>query len=125
MAFIFSVVLLMCGLLWPSLLCSYGTLATGRIRSIDMTVYNANWHHYPLGLRKSIVLIIAQSQKPIEFNGFNLVQCNLEIFGKVLRYFVHFDMLLRIECFKQISFHPQIFRSACSYYLIFRSFSHH
>lgn len=81
---IFAVVVVACGLIWPFLLCHYGTFATERIRSIDLTVYNANWLDYPLDLRKYIILVITQSQSKINFNGFSLISCSLEAFAKVL-----------------------------------------
>lgn len=81
---IFAVVVLSCGLIWPFLLCHHGTFATERIRSIDSIVYNANWRNYPPELQKYFILIIAQSQSNINFNGFNLLSCSLEAFAKVL-----------------------------------------
>ena len=83
-AIIFALVAVSCGLIWPFLLCHYGTFATDRIRSIDLIIYNANWLAYPPELRKYIILIIAQSRSKINFNGFNLVSCTLEAFAKVL-----------------------------------------
>lgn len=80
---IFSLVVICCGLTWPFFLCHYGTFATERIRSIDQTVYNANWPDYPPDVRKYIILIIAQSRSNVNFNGFKILSCNLEIFAKV------------------------------------------
>lgn len=80
---VFSLVAVSCSLIWPFLLCHFGTFSTERIRSIDLTVYNANWLNYPPELRKYIIPIIAQSRSKINFNGFNLMSCSLEAFAKV------------------------------------------
>lgn len=98
-----SILTIFCALLWPFLLCHYGTFATERIRSLNRTVYNANWVDYPIDLRKHIILIIAQSQSDITFNGFGILSCNLEIFGKVRKGFVfstifHSDLWV-LSCF--------------------------
>lgn len=80
---IFATVVVSCGLIWPFYLCHYGTHATDHIRSIDLSIYNAKWLHYPPELRKHVILIIAQSRSKIKFNGFNLIGCTLEAFANV------------------------------------------
>lgn len=80
-------------LAWPFFLCHYGTCATERIRSIELTVYGANWLDYPLGLRKHIILVIAVSRSNISFNGFGIFGCILEIFAKV-RVSLSFELAL-------------------------------
>lgn len=104
-----------------NLLCYYGTIATERIRSIDLTIYNANWLNYPPDSRKHIILIIAQCQSNhINFNGFNMFSCNLEIFGKV--HILHSNRWIGIWLLL-LNPSKQICKSASSYYLIFRCFS--
>lgn len=80
----FPIVVLVSGLLWPFFLCHFGSFTTERIRSIDETVYNANWFDYPADVRKYIILVMVRTRSNINFSGFNMISCNLEVFGKVL-----------------------------------------
>lgn len=80
---LYDVLCIVSSLMWPYLFCDYATFATHGIASIKNIIYESNWYDYPPQLRKAIILIIAHSQQPFNFVGFNLIRCNLEIFGKV------------------------------------------
>lgn len=71
------------GTMWPFYLCQSGTAATFAIGEIGTTVNNSNWYDYPPKVRKYIILMIAQSQIPICFTGFKIMQCSLEVFMRV------------------------------------------
>lgn len=126
-AFIFGIAVVSCGLMWPFIMCHYGTHATERIQSIDLAVYNADWLHYPPDAQKWIILIMVQSQTDICFNGFNLVGCNLQKFTKVLciieESVIFTDLDDSFSLFSLSVPFAQICNSAFSYYLIFRRFT--
>lgn len=68
---------------WPALMCNFATFATDRIASLGDVVYESSWDELPLKIRRYVALIIARSQEPVYFTGYNLVRCTLEILGKV------------------------------------------
>lgn len=68
---------------WPYLFCYYATYITNRISFIGFAAYDTNWFDYPLDLQKHMILILARSQENVHFHGFNLIECTLEVFGKV------------------------------------------
>lgn len=68
---------------WTFLFCNYATIATENVDEIGFRTYASDWFNYPLYVQKYIILIIARSQEPIQFTGFNLIYCNREMFGKV------------------------------------------
>lgn len=73
----------MCALIWPTLMCFFATVVTNRIKSLGQTAYQSNWYDYPAELRKFIIFIVARSQEPAYFTGLNLIDCSLEVLGKV------------------------------------------
>lgn len=74
---------LLCALIWPFLMCLFGTFATDRIESIGDIAYDSNWYEYPKEIRMHVMLIILRSQEPVYFMGFGVVRATLEVFGKV------------------------------------------
>lgn len=74
---------LVCVLLWPYQFCYFATLATDRITIIQRSVYDLNWYEFPLKLRKCFILIMAQSQWTVYFDGLGVVYCTLANFGMV------------------------------------------
>lgn len=72
-----------CALIWCSLFCYFANMASDRLSSIGWAAYTADWHNYPVAWQKFIVLMILRSQKPVHFKGLNLINCTLEVFGKV------------------------------------------
>lgn len=45
--------------------------------------YECDWHELPAGLQKSIVFMIRNAQKPIQYKGFGIIRLNLETFCDV------------------------------------------
>lgn len=79
----FDIVCVGFSLFWPFIYCYFATFATVRISSINMAVYDSIWYRYSLSLRKYTILIIARSQQPVYFTGFNLIRATLESFAIV------------------------------------------
>lgn len=98
-AFVFDVICVICSLIWTSLFCYYGNYASDRVSSIAVTTYDVDWFNYPVKLQKFIILTILRSQIPVYFNGLNLIDCTIEVFGTVSIYFlIHASFqLLRIS----------------------------
>ena len=86
-----TIICFVCGLAWSFLHCYFATFATERISSTGDAVWSTNWFDYSPEMRQYVPLIIARSQKPALFTGFNLMPCTLEMFGKVriILIFVH------------------------------------
>lgn len=80
---LFQIVCITASLMWPYLYCYYATFACDRVASIGDTVYNSNWYNQSVEMQRRNILIIAYSQQPVHFTGFNLFPCTLEIFGHV------------------------------------------
>lgn len=78
-----DVLVLFCGLLWPYLFCYFANLTTDRVLAIGDDVYNLNWLEYPVQMQKCLILIIARSHEPIQFTGLQMIECSMEMFGKV------------------------------------------
>lgn len=106
-----------CSLIWPSLFCYYADVATTRLSSIAYYAYETTWNDYPLELQKYMILIIARSQEPVYYTGFNFVNCTLQALGKVFQLFSSHTNSKTNTNFNFI----QILKSSCSYYVVFRS----
>lgn len=80
---LFDMSCLLCALIWPALICYFGTFATYSIESVADIAYDSNWYEYPMECRKHFLLIIARSQETVYFMGYGVVRATLEVFGKV------------------------------------------
>lgn len=123
---VIRIIFVICALIWCSSFCYFGDMASNRLSSIGLAVYAANWYDYPVQLQRFIVLMISRSGKPAYFNAFDVINCSLEVFGKVvIQLAIAFQFIA--ACFKTllcfIFFYLQLCKSACSYYVVFRSFS--
>lgn len=114
----FCVVSVMIGLVFPYVLCDSATRATFEIVNIAGTVYSSKWYNYPLNVRRHLILIMAQSQKPLVFRGLKIVSCSLEVFMKV-----NFQQMTHTIPFVNCPILFQLINSALSYYIMFRSLS--
>lgn len=70
-------------LMWASFYCYFGNLATDHVSAIGDAAYNLNWFEYPVQIQKYVILIIARTTRRVEFSGFQLITCSMEMFGKV------------------------------------------
>ena len=81
--------------MWPFLFCYYATFATDRLADLSQTAYNSNWLDWPPEHQNYLILIMARSQEPVRFTGFGLIDCSLEVFGKVSRLH-HFVLIQKL-----------------------------
>lgn len=94
-AMAFDIVCVGFSLFWPFLYCYFATFASVRISSINMAVYSSTWYSYSLNLRKFTILIIARSQQPVYFTGFNLIRATLKSFSIVSQITTIFSIFLK------------------------------
>lgn len=65
------------------LFCFYGKFATDSFEKMSNCLYECNWQGLPIDLQKFFIIIVANSQKPLYYNGFGLTTLDLETFSKV------------------------------------------
>lgn len=62
--------------------------------NINDEIYGSNWYIYPLNLQKYLILILARSQRELNFTGFGLFRCTVEMFGRLKQcsiFFIHLN----------------------------------
>lgn len=65
------------------LYCFYGNRSTNDYGQMALDLYESNWYTHPVGLQKFFKMIIANAQRPLYYDGFQIVQLNLETYLKV------------------------------------------
>lgn len=80
---VIRIIFVICALIWCTLFCYFGDMASDRLSSIGFAAYSANWYDYPVEWQKFFILMILRTRKPAYFDGLNLINCNLEVLGKV------------------------------------------
>lgn len=65
------------------LYCYFGKLATDSYRAYANCLYECDWTSLPARQQKYFILMIAHAQKPIYYDGWDLVNLDMELFLKV------------------------------------------
>lgn len=60
-----------------------GTLSTAQFLRFSDVVYESLWYKFPVELQKYLRLIIANAHRRQAFDGFGVMELNLETFTKV------------------------------------------
>lgn len=63
--------------------CYFGKMATESFINIADSFYESNWRGLPIAIQKYFVVVIANAQIPIYYNGFGVAILNLENFCQV------------------------------------------
>lgn len=63
--------------------CYLGKMVTDHFLAYADYVYNTNWQKLPVNLRKFIILMIQNAQRPLYYHGFHVMRLDLETFTKV------------------------------------------
>lgn len=71
------------------LYCFFGKLATESFEKSAECLYECNWQDLSVKLQKYLVLMIANSQKPLHYHGFGVAILNLQTFCGVGLVFLH------------------------------------
>lgn len=61
----------------------FGKLATDQFEQLPKYLFESDWPNSPLTLQKYYILMLANAQQPMYFDGFKIVILNLESFSKV------------------------------------------
>lgn len=65
------------------LYCYVGSSTTSQFLRYGDITYMSNWLELPIELQKCIHVLIANTQRPLIYNGLNLIDLNLMTFAKV------------------------------------------
>lgn len=121
------VVVLVVGIANLFAFCWYGKQATDSFGNMTNLLYEeANWQDLSIQLRKYLIFMIQNTQRPLFYHGFGIAILNLETFLKVwifilkvftfLTVFEHFV----INHFMDI-FIYQMIRTVITYYMVFKT----
>lgn len=102
-------------------MCVIGSMITSKIAEVGEVAYNAQWSRYPHSIQKCIMPIVKHSQQTIDFHGYHIVICNLEVFMKVSFYYRTNQSCILNAKFN-CEYYLQIIKSAFSYYMMVRRF---
>lgn len=97
------------------LYCYVGSLTTDQFLRFGNIAYESEWFKMTVEQQKLIQLIIADAQRPLVFHGLQLINLNLEAFGKVNfnPRFSHWVVFTLVRF--------QIMRTVVSYVMVLRS----
>lgn len=84
--FAMDVLCVVCSLMWPFLFCYFANLATDCVAAIGYVAYSLNWFEHPVEMQKYLLLIVARSHERVHFTGLHLIECSIEVFGKVRQF---------------------------------------
>lgn len=63
--------------------CFFGKLATESYSGMATSLFESNWQLLSLKMRKYVILMIGNAQRPLYYHGFQLAVLDLETFLKV------------------------------------------
>lgn len=78
-----DIIAVICALLWSSFFCRFGNSAADHVSAIADVAYGLNWFEYPVEMQKYVILIVALANERVEFSGFQVITCSMEMLGKV------------------------------------------
>lgn len=105
---------MLCGLLWPWMICYFASIVGERMASIGDMAYESVWYDYSVQLRKNIILIVTRSRKVAHFTGLGLVICTVEVFGKVNRFNYNLNRNISHIFLIDFRFYDLLARTTCS-----------
>lgn len=91
--------------------CYFGKLATISYEKMPDRLFEMNWHEQPNELQKFFILMIANSQKPVYYHGFEVAKLNLETFVNVIVHPIFSIQILKLQI---ITYFCLIFNSSYS-----------
>lgn len=65
------------------LYCYFGKIASESALDIVDLLFQSNWQVLPIKLQKYIIIMIANAQHPLDYDGFGVAVLNLETYAKV------------------------------------------
>lgn len=73
----------LCGSANLFLYCFFGKLASDSFAKMADCLYEYNWYELPFDLEKYFIIMIANAQKPLFYDGFGVLVLNLQTFTNV------------------------------------------
>lgn len=67
----------------PFLYCFFGKITTDRYAKMADHLFEINWYKLPIKLQKYLILMIANMQRPLYFDGFGICKLDLGMFQTV------------------------------------------
>lgn len=68
---------------WVFLHCFLGKLVTDRYDELSIHLFQSEWYNLPVDLQKYFILMIQNTQIPMEFDGLGIYVLDLEAFATV------------------------------------------
>lgn len=68
---------------WMFLHCFLGKMVTDRYDELSNDLYQSKWYNLPVELQKYFILMLANTQKPLFFDGLGIYVLDLETFASV------------------------------------------
>lgn len=102
----------------PFLYCYFGQLTTESYANIGHRLFECDWQQLPINFQKYIILMIADIQIPLRYNGFGIVVLDLRTFigvSKLYSAFILRIFLIDLTAFFQLVFYLDI--SKCEHFL--------
>lgn len=63
--------------------CYCGAITTNNFSKYADRVFEFHWYDLPVPLQKQLIIILANTQRPLEYRGFGMVTLNLVTFVTV------------------------------------------
>lgn len=73
----------MTNILWIYFHCLLGKLVTDRFEQLPNHLFHSKWYELPNKLQKYFILLLANTQEPLFFDGLGIYALNLETFTSV------------------------------------------
>lgn len=71
------------------LYCESAQLATDNLILFGDEVFDSNWYELPNEIQKTYILIIANAEKQLKYDGLHMVYLNLPTFSQVRIFYSH------------------------------------
>lgn len=71
------------------LYCESAQLATDNLILFGDEVFDSNWYELPNEIQKTYILIIANAEKPLKYDGLHMTYLNLPTFSQVRTFDSH------------------------------------
>lgn len=73
--------------------CHQGSVVTASFKALADFCYQTKWYEYDVRVRKNLIMLIANYQRPVMFNGLKLAYLSLETYMRVRDFWAKFDGL--------------------------------
>lgn len=88
----YVIVVLIVGATNLYLYCYFGKLSTESFAKMTECLFECEWQRMEIRVQKYLIMMIANSQKPIYYHGFSVAVLDLETFAKVSEPFSLIDL---------------------------------